>query len=393
MGLKEVLRCWLDHRHVVLVRRTEHRLAAIARRLEILDGYLIVYLNLDEVIRIVREEDKPKEALMATFSLSETQANAILDMRLRALRKLEEMEIRKEHRKLSAEQKSLQGLMGSESKRWAAISSEIEETRRKFGDGALGNRRTEAGVLLPAVLIDEASFVEREPITVILSEKGWVRAQKGHIAEDAELRFKEGDSLHTWLHAETTDRIILFASNGKAYTLKADSIPRGRGDGQPVRLLLDIGTDDGILTAHVHKDATRFLLASEDGKGFLVKGEEMLAEKRTGKQVLALEAGKRAMHCVPAEGDTVAVIGSNRKLLVFPAEQLPEMTRGKGVQLQTYRDGGLSDVQVFDRKVGLRWKYGSGVRLETDLREWRGNRAGAGKQPPQGFPRSNRFEG
>ena len=393
MGLKEVLRCWLDHRHVVLVRRTEHRLAAIARRLEILDGYLIVYLNLDEVIRIVREEDKPKEALMATFSLSETQANAILDMRLRALRKLEEMEIRKEHRKLSAEQKALQGLMGSDSKRWAAISSEIEETRRKFGDGALGNRRTEAGVLLPAVLIDEASFVEREPITVILSEKGWVRAQKGHIAEDAELRFKEGDSLHTWLHAETTDRIILFASNGKAYTLKADGIPRGRGDGQPVRLLLDIGTEDGILTAHVHKDATRFLLASEDGKGFLVKGEEMLAEKRTGKQVLALEAGKRAMHCVPADGDTVAVIGSNRKLLVFPAEQLPEMTRGKGVQLQTYRDGGLSDVQVFDRKIGLRWKYGSGVRLETDLREWRGNRAGAGKQPPQGFPRSNRFEG
>ncbi len=393
MGLKEVLRCWLDHRHVVLVRRTEHRLAAIARRLEILDGYLVVYLNLDEVIRIVREEDKPKEALMATFDLSETQANAILDMRLRALRKLEEMEIRKEHRKLSAEQKSLQGLMGSESKRWAAISSEIEETRKKFGDGPLGKRRTEAGVLLPAVLIDEASFVEREPITVILSEKGWVRAQKGHIAEDAELRFKEGDGLHTWLHAETTDRIVLFASNGKAYTLKADLIPRGRGDGQPVRLLLDIGTEDSILTAHVHKDASRFLLASEDGKGFLVKGEEMLAEKRTGKQVLVLEAGKRALHCVPAEGDTVAVIGSNRRLLVFPAEQLPEMTRGRGVQLQTYRDGGLVDVQVFDRKAGLRWKYGSGMRLETDLREWRGNRAGAGKQPPQGFPRSNRFEG
>ncbi len=393
MGLGQVLRAWLDHRHVVLVRRSEHRLAAIARRLEILDGYLIVYLNLDEVIRIVREEDKPKEALMATFSLTEVQANAILDMRLRALRKLEEMEIRKEHRKLSAEQKALQGLLSSDAKRWAAIAAELEETRRKFGDGALGNRRTEAGVLLPAVLIDEASFVEREPITVILSEKGWVRAQKGHVAEDAELRFKEGDGLHTWLHAETTDRIVLFASNGKAYTLKAELIPRGRGDGQPVRLLLDIGTDDSILTAHVHKDATRFLLASEDGKGFLVKGEEMLAEKRTGKQVLVPEVGKRAMLCVPAEGDTVAVIGSNRKLLVFPAEQLPEMTRGRGVQLQTYRDGGLADVQVFEAKVGLRWKYGSGTRQETDLREWRGNRAGAGKQPPQGFPRSNRFEG
>ncbi len=392
MGLRQVLRCWLDHRHVVLVRRTEHRLAAIARRLEILDGYLVVYLNLDEVIRIVREEDKPKEALMATFSLSETQANAILDMRLRALRKLEEMEIRKEHRKLSAEQKSLQGLLGSESKRWAAISSEIEATRAKFGEGALGNRRTEAGALLPAVLIDESSFVEREPITVILSEKGWVRAQKGHIAEDAELRFKEGDGLHTWLHAETTDRVVLFASNGKAYTLKADIIPRGRGDGQPVRLLLDLATEDEIITAHVHKEGERFLLAAEDGKGFVARAEEMLAEKRTGKQVLVPEAGKRAMLCVPAEGDTVAVIGTNRKLLVFALDQVPEMTRGRGVQLQTYRDGKLSDVQVFGKATGLRWKHGGGVRTEADLREWRGNRAGAGKQPPTGFPKSNRFE-
>ncbi len=393
MGLKEVLRCWLDHRHVVLVRRSEHRLAAIARRLEILDGYLIVFLNLDEVIRIVRYEDKPKEALMSTFSLSEVQATAILDMRLRALRKLEEMEIRKEHKKLSTEQKRLQGLLSSEAKRWAAIAEEIAETRRKFGEETpLGKRRTQVGGALTEIVVDENAFVEREPITVILSEKGWIRAQKGHLPADAELRFKEGDALKYALHAETTDRIVVFATNGKAFTLKADAIPRGRGDGQPVRLMLDLTNEDDVVTMFVHRDGIRYLVAGQDGKGFLVKGEDLLAEKRTGKQVLVLDPGKEAACCKVADGDMVAVIGDNRKLLVFPLEQVPEMTRGRGVQLQGYKDGGLADVQVFAAKAGLRWKYGSGVRTETDLREWRGNRAGAGKQPPNGFPRSNRFE-
>jgi len=391
MGLKEVLRAWLDHRHVVLVRRTEHRLAAIARRLEILDGYLVVYLNLDEVIRIVREEDEPKAVLMQTFSLTELQADSILNMRLRALRKLEEMEIRKEHKKLSAEQKKLQGLMKSEAKRWEVIAEELEETRAKFGDGPLGARRTETGRILPAVLVDETAFVEREPITVILSEKGWIRAQKGHIPEDAELRFKEGDQLHTWVHAQSTDRIVLFATNGKSYTLKADAIPRGRGDGQPVRLMVDLTNEDAIVAMFVHKEGGRFLVASTDGKGFLVKSEELVAERRTGKQVLLLDAGKEAAICVPAEGDTVAVIGENRKLLLFPIEQVPEMTRGRGVQLQSYRDGGLADAKVFFRKDGLSWRLGDRVRVETDLQPWRGNRAGAGKMPPNGFPKSNRF--
>jgi len=391
MGLKAVLRAWLDHRHVVLVRRSEHRLAAIARRLEILDGYLIVYLNLDEVIRIVREEDKPKEALMATFSLTEVQANAILDMRLRALRRLEEMEIRKEHKKLSTEQKALQGLMKSEAKRWETIAGEIEATRQKFGDGALGARRTETGRLLPAVLVDEAAFVEREPITVILSEKGWIRAQKGHLGQDAELRFKEGDGLHYAVHAQTTDRIVLFATNGRAFTLKGDAIPRSR-DGQPVRLLIDLTNEDQVVAMHVPEEGQRFLVAASDGRGFIVKGEELLAEKRTGKQVLLVDPGKEAVACVPVAGDSLAVIGTNRKLLVFPLEQVPEMTRGRGVQLQSYKDAELSDVRIFDRKEGLAWKYGSGMRTETDLREWRGNRANAGKQPPQGFPRSNKFE-
>jgi topoisomerase-4 subunit A len=392
MGLREVLRAWLDHRHAVLVRRTEHRLAAIARRLEILDGYLVVYLNLDEVIRIIRSEDEPKPVLMAAFSLTELQADSILNMRLRSLRKLEEMEIRKEHRKLSAEQKKLQGLMASEKKRWEAIAEQITETRAKFGDGPLGRRRTEAGRVLPAVLVDETAFVEREPITVILSEKGWIRAQKGHIPLDGEIRFKEGDGLLAALHAQTTDRIVIFATNGRAYTLKADAVPRGRGDGQPVRLMVDLTNEDAVVSMFVHEEGRRFLLAASDGKGFVVKGEDLLAEKRTGKQVLNVDPPVEAAVCTPVEGDSVAVIGENRKLLVFPLEQVPEMTRGRGVQLQSYRDGGLSDAKVFSRAEGLTWTLGGRTRTETDLRPWIGNRAGAGKAPPNGFPRSNRFE-
>ncbi|MCA3314605.1 MAG: DNA topoisomerase IV subunit A [Roseomonas sp.] len=392
MSLKEVLRAWLDHRHEVLQRRTNHRLGAIARRLEILDGYLIAYLNLDEVIRIIREEDEPKPRLMERFGLNDTQAEAILNMRLRALRRLEEMEIRKEHKKLSAEQKKLQALMKSEAARWETIAEEIESMRARFGDGALGARRTATGAILPEVVVDEAAFVEREPITVILSEKGWIRAQKGHVSLDGELRFKEGDSLFFALHAETTDRLVLFATNGKAFTLKADAIPRGRGDGQPVRLLLDLTNEDAVVAMFVHREGLRYLVAGSDGKGFLVKGEDLLAEKRTGKQVLNVDPPAEAAVCAPAEGDSIAVIGENRKLLIFPIDQVPEMTRGRGVQLQSYRDGGLADVKVFTRKEGLSWVLGERTRVETDLRAWVGNRAGAGKAPPNGFPRSNRFE-
>jgi topoisomerase-4 subunit A len=392
MSLKEVLRAWLDHRHEVLQRRTNHRLGAIARRLEILDGYLIAYLNLDEVIRIIREEDEPKPRLMERFGLTDTQAEAILNMRLRALRRLEEMEIRKEHKKLSAEQKKLQALMKSETARWDAIAEEIESMRARFGDGALGARRTATGAVLPEVVVDEAAFVEREPITVILSEKGWIRAQKGHVSLDGELRFKEGDSLFIALHAETTDRLVLFATNGKAFTLKADSIPRGRGDGQPVRLMLDLTNEDAVVAMFVHREGLRYLVAASDGKGFLVKAEDLLAEKRTGKQVLNVDPPAEAAVCAPAEGDSIAVIGENRKLLIFPIDQVPEMTRGRGVQLQSYRDGGLADAKVFTRKEGLSWALGERTRTETDLRAWVGNRASAGKAPPNGFPRSNRFE-
>ncbi|WP_145135868.1 DNA topoisomerase IV subunit A [Roseomonas gilardii] len=393
MGLKEVLRHWLDHREVVLVRRSQHRLAAIERRLEILDGYLAVYLNLDEVIRIVREEDHPKEALIRTFSLTEVQAEAVLNMRLRALRKLEEMEIRREHKKLTAEGKTLHRLLSSEAARWKRIGEELEATREKFGSGALGDRRTVQAQAPAAALVDESAFVEREPITVILSEKGWLRAQKGHLPPEAELRFKEGDSLQLSLHAETTDRIVFMASNGRAYTIKADALPRGRGDGQPVRLMVDLGNEDEIIAAFVYKEGLKFLLASKSGRGFIAKAEDLLAEKRTGKNVLTVEAPDRLFVVADVEGDSVAVIGDNRKLLVFPLEQVPEMSRGRGVTLQGYKDGGLSDVKVFRRAEGLTWQLGDRTRTETALSGWLGNRAGAGKLPPNGFPKSNSFDG
>ncbi len=389
MGLREVLRAWLDHRHVVLERRSKHRLAAIARRLEILEGYLIVYLNLDEVIRIIREEDEPKPRLMARFGLTDMQAEAVLNMRLRSLRKLEEMEIRREHDKLSKEQKGLNALLASEKKRWDAIAKEIEDTRRAFGDGPLGTRRTLINGVAAAVTVDETAFMEREAITIILSEKGWLRAQKGHLPADAELRFKEGDALAFALHAETTDRVVVFGAMGRAFTLKADAIPRGRGDGQPLRLMVDMANEDTPIA--LFKPDARMLVAANDGKGFVVEAEDLLAEKRTGRQVMNLEGAARAVLCAPAAGDSIAVVGDNRKLLVFPLDQIPVMGRGRGVQLQSYKDGGLRDALVFEAAAGLSWQQGDRTRTETDITTWRGNRAGAGKPVPHGFPRTGRF--
>ncbi len=391
MALRDVLQAWLDHRHEVLIRRSRHRLAAIERRIEVLDGYLAVYLNLDEVIRIIREEDEPKPALMRRFSISEVQAEAILNMRLRSLRRLEEIEIRKEHKALTKERKDIQALLGDEALRWTRISGEIEETRKKFGDGALGARRTVVGEVPVALEVATHAFVEREPITAILSEKGWIRAVKGHVAEGAELRFKEGDRLKFLFSCETTDRICLFGTNGRAYTLKAGDLPRGRGDGQPVRLLAELTNEDDVFALFVPRDDARYLVASSTGRGFVVPGAELLAEKRTGKQVLNLRPGEEATLCVPAEGDHVAVVGENRKLLVFPLEQVPELARGAGVILQRYRDGGLSDAKVFRLAEGLTWRLGEKTRTETNLRDWLGERAQAGKLPPSGFPKSNRF--
>jgi len=391
MSLKEVLRAWLDHRHEVLVRRSNHRLAAIERRIEVLDGYLLVYLNLDEVIRIIREEEEPKPRLMKRFELSDTQAEAILNMRLRSLRRLEEMEIRKEHRNLSRERKDLQTLLKDEKLRWVRIGDEIEETRKKLGSGPLGDRRTELGAAPPVVDVATDAFVEREAITAILSDKGWIRAVKGTVADPGELKFKEGDKLKVALPCFTTDRLTLFATNGKAFTLKASDLPRGRGDGQPVRLLAEFSNEDDIAAFFVAVDGVRYLVASNTGRGFVVPGSELLAEKRTGKQILVLKPGEEAALCIPADGDHVAVVGESRKLLIFPLAQLPEMTRGSGVILQRYADGGLLDAKVFRLAEGLTWRLGERVRTETALRAWIGERGQVGRMPPNGFPRSGRF--
>jgi topoisomerase-4 subunit A len=391
MSIPEVLRAWLDHRHEVLVRRTHHRLAAIERRLEVLNGYLLVYLNLDEVIRIIRTEDEPKPRLMKRFDLTDNQADAILNMRLRSLRRLEEMELKKEHAALTKERRELQKLLKDQSLRWNRIAEELEATRTKFGSGALGKRRTRLGDAPPTVDVAPDAFVEREAITVILSDKGWVRAVKGSVAEPSELRFKEGDKLKLLVPCFTTDRLTLFGTNGRAYTLKAADLPRGRGDGQPIRVLAELRNEDDVIALFVALESARYLVASNTGRGFIVPAAEFGAERRTGRQILNLRPGEEAAVCVLADGDHVAMIGTNRKLLVFPLDQVPEMARGAGVILQRYKDGGLGDAKVFSMAEGLSWKLGDKIRTETNLRDWLGERAQAGRLPPNGFPRSGRF--
>jgi len=391
MGLREVLRHWLDHRQEVLVRRTRHRLAAIEKRLEILAGFLAVFLNLDEVIRIIRNEDEPKPALIAAFTINDAQAEAILNMRLRSLRRLEEIEIRKEHDALSKERAQMQTLLGDEKLRWKRIVTELEETKKKFGAGPLGTRRTRISGAPPAITVSDEAFIEREAITVILSEKGWVRAARGVRADANDQKFKEGDGPRLLLPCETTDRLCLFASNGRAYTLRANDLPRGRNDWQPLRLLADLANEDSVLSLFVPREGERFLVVSASGRGFVVKAEDLAAEKRTGKQVLNLREGEAAVLCVPAEGDQVAIVGTNRKLLIFPLDQVPELARGTGVQLQRYKDATVADAKVFRLKDGLTWKSGDRTRTETNLRDWRGERADAGRLPPSGFPRSNKF--
>jgi topoisomerase-4 subunit A len=392
MGLRDMLRAWLDHRHEVLIRRSNHRLDAIARRLEILEGYLAAFLNLDEVIRIIRTEDEPKPVLIAAFTLTDVQAEAILNMRLRALRRLEEMEIKGEHKKLSAEQKSLQALLKDAGKRWEKIAAEIAEIQTKFGTGPLGARRTQISAAAPVLEITADAFVEREPITVILSQKGWIRAQKGHLADDAELKFKEGDKRAFLIRCESIDKLALLATNGRVYTLKAADLPRGRGDGQAIRLLIDLANEDGVVDLLIPDPARNYLIAASVGRGFVIPGAELASERRAGKQILNLKPNEELARCVPAIGDHVAIIGQNRKLLVFALSEVPEMTKGAGVALQKYKDGGMADVKVFTLAQGLTWKLGDKIRTETRLTDWLGARAQAGRLPPNGFPKSGRFE-
>jgi len=398
MSLKEVLVEWLAHRKEVLIRRSRHRLAAIDRRLEILGGYLIAYLNIDEVIRIIREEDEPKQVMMETFSLTDLQAESILNMRLRSLRKLEEFEIRTEFDNLSSEKAGIEALLASEEKQWTTIAWEVGEVKKKFAKATpLGRRRTD---FADAPETDEAAIsqamIEKEPITVVVSEKGWIRALKGHTTDRSALQFKEGDSLKIAFNAQTTDKVIIFTTGGKAFTLGADKLPGGRGHGEPLRIMIDMDNDQDVLTAFVLDTSRKVVVASHQGYGFIVSEGELVANTRKGKQILNVSMPDEAKLVIPAKGDHVAVVGENRKMLVFPAAQLPEMSRGKGVRLQRYKDGGISDLRVFNMEEGLSWDDSAGrnfVRKREELTEWMGDRATAGRTVPKGFPRSGKFAG
>ncbi|MEQ9813891.1 MAG: DNA topoisomerase IV subunit A [Azospirillaceae bacterium] len=391
MSLKQALRAFLDHRHEVLIRRSRFRLARIEQRLEVLEGYLVAYLNLDEVIRIIREEDEPKQVMVDRFGLTDNQVEAVLNMRLRALRKLEEIEIRKEHDGLTAERDDLTDLLGDEDRRWATLKAEVGKTRDLVGpDTSLGRRRTVIGEAASASVVPLESIIEREPVTVYLSQKGWIRAVKGHQDLAQEVRHKEGDSGRYALHAETPDKILVFATNGRLYALLADKLPRGRGFGEPLRMMIDLPNDADVVALRVHKPGGRLLVASDDGRGFIVPEDEVVAQTRAGKQVLNVSGAVEAAVARPVAGDHVAVLGHNRKLLVFPIEELPEMSRGKGVMLQRYRDGGMADVVTFDALAGLAW--GRRTFSMADLMAYLGKRAAAGRLVQKGFPRANRIE-
>ncbi|MHA6642144.1 DNA topoisomerase IV subunit A [Mesorhizobium sp. A623] len=396
LSLKAVLQEWLEHRREVLLRRSRHRLGEIERRLEILAGYLIAYLNIDEVIRIIREEDEPKQVMMARWSLTDTQAEAILNMRLRALRKLEEFEIRKEFDGLSAEKSQIEALLASGTKQWATIRWEIGEVRKKYGpETEIGKRRTQFADAPEHNLDDIAhAMIEREPVTVVVSEKGWLRAMKGHMADYASLTFKEGDALKLAFHAQTTDKILVFTTGGKFYTIGADRLPGGRGHGEPIRIIVDMENDQDIVTAFIHEPKRKLLLASHQGYGFVVPEDDVVANTRKGRQVMNVKSPDEAQRCLVVEGDHAAIVGENRKMLVFGLAEIPEMTRGKGVRLQKYKDGGILDIKTFALESGLSWQDSADrtfVKSKEELIEWTGARASAGRMVPKGFPRTGKF--
>jgi topoisomerase-4 subunit A len=398
LGLSEALREWLDHRRVVLQRRSRFRLNQIDKRLEIVRGMLIVYLDLDTVIRIIREEDEPKAELIRHFVLTDVQAEAILNTRLRSLRKLEEMELKRELDQLIVEKDQIETLLGSDEQQWKTISWQIREVKKTFGPNtAIGKRRTDFAEAPEASDFDLAeAMVEREPLTVVVTQKGWIRALKGHVQDLSSVQYKGDDALKVSFHTETTARILVLATNGKIFTLEAAKLPGGRGFGDPIRLLADIDEGAEIVDVWPHRPGLKLLITSTEGRGFVAAGDDVVANTRKGKQVLNVDAPYTTAPTVPAEGDHVAIVGENRKLLVFPLAQVPEMGRGKGVRLQRYKDGGMSDAKVFKLEDGLTWTDTSGrtwTVSATDLREWIGNRAEAGRLPPKGFPKSNKFSG
>ena len=398
MALNEVLKEWLDHRREVLLRRSRFRLAAIEKRLEILGGLLVAYLNIDEVIAIIREEDEPKPVMMERFGLTDNQVEAILNMRLRSLRKLEEFEIRKEFDGLTKEKADIEALLASEEKQWQTVSWEIGEVKKKFAKATeIGRRRTQ---FAEAPEADDAAIqqamIEKEPITVVVSEKGWIRALKGHISDTSSLTFKEGDGLKVAFPAQTTDKILIITTGGKAYTLGGDKLPGGRGHGEPLRIMVDMENDQDVLTAFVHDPQRKQMIASTAGNGFIVAEAELVANTRKGKQIMNVSYPDETKLLVPVSGDHVAVVGENRKMVIFPLEQVPEMSRGKGVRLQRYKDGGVADIRCFMIADGLTWEDSAGrtfTKSKDELVEWLGDRAGAGRAVPKGFPRSGRFSG
>ena len=394
MSLKQALTAWLSFQIEVMVRRSQVRIGKIDDRVELLDGFLAAYLNLDRVIEIIRTKDEPKPVLMEEFSLSDRQAEAILNMRLRSLRKLEEMEIGRERKALEKEREELVKLVESPQRQRSRLKKDLEAVKAKFGD----ERRTRLEEVAASREIDWTAMIEKEPITVILSQRGWIRAMKGHLALEqvADLKWREGDGPFIQFHAQTTDRLALFASNGRVYTLSGDKLPGARGFGEPVRLFIDLEAEVDIVQLLIARPEMKLLIASSDGKGFVTTGDATLAETRKGKQLVNVRAGSRVAVIRPISqgSDTVAVIGENRKMLVFALSELPELARGQGVTLQRYRDGGLSDVIAFDHSAGLSWALGGETgrtRTETDLSPWRAARGAAGRMPPIGFPRSNRF--
>ena len=414
-SMKEVLRAFLDHRRDVLIRRSTHRMEKIDHRLEVLEGLIIAFLNLDRVIDIIRYDDDPKAALMRedwgrTFTramdekdyvspalgdgeLTEVQAEAILNMRLRSLRRLEEMELKRERDALMEERAGLDDLLNSGELQWNSIAEQIRETKKQFGkDHPAGARRSQFAEAGEVEEVPLEAMIDREPITVVCSEMGWIRAMTGHIDLTRELKFKDGDGPRFIFHAETTDRLLAFGSNGRFYTVSAANLPGGRGMGEPLRLIVDLPNEAEIVDLFIHKTGRKLLVASSAGDGFVVPEDDVVAQTRSGKQVLNVRGDTRARVCKPVTGDSVAVVGENRKVLVFPLVELPEMGRGKGVRLQKYKDGGMSDVETFTLADGLTWLDPAGrTRTEVELAEWQGKRAGSGRMAPRGFPRDNRF--
>jgi topoisomerase-4 subunit A len=392
MSLREVLQEFLNHRHEVLVRRSKYRLGKIDHRLEVLEGFLVAYLNLDEVIRIIREEDEPKAAMMKKWKLSDIQVEAILNMRLRSLRRLEEMEIKTEHKALSDEKKKIQAILKNEELRWQIIGDEIKEIKKKFGKStAIGKRRTEFVDAPISQVISIESFIEREPVTILCSRMSWIKALKGHIEDLSGVKYKEGDDERFIIRGQTTDKLLVFTSDGKFFTISCNNISGGKGFGEPLNLMVDLAPNTTIIDMFIYQEGVKILVAAKNGKGFVVEAEDVLAQTKNGRQILNISNGVDAVVCASVDGDHVAVIGENRRMVIFPLTEVPVMKRGAGVALQKYKHGGMADLKVFKLEEGLSWISGNKSGVERKLSPWIAKRAHPGKLPPAGFPRNNRF--